>query len=269
VRDVLSIDEIERVLVITAHPDDVDFGAAGTIATCTAAGASVTYCIVTDGQAGGFDDSIPRADMATIRRAEQTAAAARVGVTDLAFLGHMDGSVEATMELRRDLSRVIRQARPQVVISQSPQINLHSVYASHPDHVAVGQAAFAAVYPDARNPYAFPELLTSGFEPWSADELWIMGSGQLASDPDSRCCTDGGARARVERNECRIGWLGPRTVCRGVLGGRYPLRVVPPCAVVVGCPWSLRCGHDRSSDRRNRPQPDRPCWKRVARRPSS
>jgi len=183
VRDVLSIDEIERILVITAHPDDVDFGAAGTIATCTAAGALVTYCIVTDGQAGGFDDSIPRADMATIRRAEQTAAAARVGVTDLVFLGHMDGSVEATMELRHDLSRVIREARPQVVISQSPQINLHSVYASHPDHVAVGQAAFAAVYPDARNPYAFPELLTSGFEPWAADELWIMGSGQLASDP--------------------------------------------------------------------------------------
>ena len=183
VRGVLSPHEIERLLVITAHPDDVDFGAAGTVATYGAAGVEATYCIVTDGQAGGFDDSIPRAEMASIRRAEQTAAAARVGVSNLVFLGHMDGSVEATMELRHDLARVIRQVRPQVVISQSPQINLHSVYASHPDHVAVGQAAFAAVYPDARNPYAFPELLTSGCEPWSCDELWIMGSGHVVIDP--------------------------------------------------------------------------------------
>ena len=91
----LSLDEIERALVITAHPDDVDFGAAGTIANLTDLGATVTYCIVTDGQAGGFDDSIPRPKMASTRREEQTEAASKVGVSDLLFLGWMDGEVES------------------------------------------------------------------------------------------------------------------------------------------------------------------------------
>lgn len=172
-------DQIERALVVTAHPDDVDFGAAGTVANLTDAGVEVTYCLVTDGQAGGFDETISRREMAAMRREEQTKAAAEVGVRDLVFLGHMDGEVQFSMELRHELSRVIRQCRPQVVITQSPQINVTTVYGSHADHVATGQATWAAVYPDARNPFAFPELLTSGLEPWAADEIWIMfGSGQ-------------------------------------------------------------------------------------------
>jgi len=170
--------EIERALVITAHPDDVDFGAAGTVANLTDAGAVVTYCLATDGQAGGYDESISRPRMAAIRREEQTKAAAEVGVTDLVFLGHVDGEVVFDLELRHAMSRVIRQVRPQVVITQSPTINITSVYGSHADHVATGQAAWTAVYPDARNPFAHPELLTSGLEPWSVDEIWIMfGSG--------------------------------------------------------------------------------------------
>src|SRR5690606_4195968 len=113
---VLKPDQIERALVVTAHPDDVDFGAAGTVANLTDAGVEITYCLVTDGQAGGFDDSISRREMAAIRREEQTKAAAEVGVTDLVFLGHMDGEVQFSMELRHEISRVIRQVRPQVVI---------------------------------------------------------------------------------------------------------------------------------------------------------
>jgi LmbE family N-acetylglucosaminyl deacetylase len=171
---VLRPEEIERALVITAHPDDVDFGAAGTVANLTDAGVVVTYCLVTDGEAGGFDQTIERTRMAAIRREEQTKAAAEVGVTDLCFLGYADGGVEYNLELRHGLSRVIRQCRPQVVITQSPHINLASVYGSHADHVATGQGVWAAVYPDARNPFAFPELLTSGFEPWSVDEIWVM-----------------------------------------------------------------------------------------------
>ncbi len=175
----LKPEEIERALVVTAHPDDVDFGAAGTVANLTDAGVEVTYCLVTDGQAGGFDPTISRREMAAIRREEQTKAAAEVGVTDLVFLGHMDGEVEFSMELRHEVSRVIRQVRPQVVITQSPEINITSVYGSHADHVATGRATWTAVYPDARNPFAFPELLTSGYEPWAADEIWIMfGSGR-------------------------------------------------------------------------------------------
>ncbi|MGA0218525.1 MAG: PIG-L deacetylase family protein [Ilumatobacteraceae bacterium] len=171
----LSVDEIDRALVITAHPDDVDFGGAGTIANLTDRGAKVTYCIVTDGQAGGFDDSIPRPKMASIRREEQTNAARAVGVTDLVFLGWMDGAVESGLGLRHDLSRVIREWRPQVVLTQSPALNLRRIYASHPDHLAVAQSAIAAVYPDARNPYAFTDLLEEGLEPWSVDEIWVMG----------------------------------------------------------------------------------------------
>ncbi len=170
---VLQPTEIERALVVTAHPDDVDFGAAGTVANLTDAGAVVTYCLVTDGQAGGFDQTIPRDRMAEIRREEQTKAAAEVGVSDLAFLGVMDGAVVYDLDLRKAISRVIRQVRPQVVITQSPVINLDSVYGSHADHVATGQATWAAVYPDARNPFAFPELLQEGLEPWAADEIWI------------------------------------------------------------------------------------------------
>lgn len=170
---VLQPSEIKRALVVTAHPDDVDFGAAGTVAKLTDAGAVVTYCLVTDGQAGGYDQTIPRPRMAEIRREEQTKAAAEVGVTDLIFLGIMDGQVVFDLDLRREVSRVIRQVRPQVVITQPPMINLNSVYGSHADHVATGQAVWAAVYPDARNPFAFPELLEAGYEPWAADEIWI------------------------------------------------------------------------------------------------
>lgn len=182
--DVLSYTDIDRALVVTAHPDDVDFGAAGTVATMVAAGVDVTYCLVTDGQAGGYDETIDRREMAAIRRAEQTEAAAVVGVTDLVFLGHPDGAVEYSLDLRHEIARVIRRTRPRVVISQSPHVDLASTYASHPDHVATGQAVFAAVYPDARNPFAFPELVTSGLDPWSVDELWVMGH------PDSTAFVD-------------------------------------------------------------------------------
>jgi LmbE family N-acetylglucosaminyl deacetylase len=113
----MDFSEIERVLVVTAHPDDVDFGAAGTVANMTDAGIEVVYCLVTDGQAGGFDHSIPRTEMAAIRREEQTKAAAEVGVTRLIFLGHMDGEAVADMQLRHDISAAIREVRPQVVIT--------------------------------------------------------------------------------------------------------------------------------------------------------
>ncbi len=166
------------MLVVTAHPDDVDFGSAGTIAAFTAAGVSVTYCIVTNGDAGGSDRSMPRTEMAALRQDEQRAAAAMVGVDDVRFLGHPDGMVQATIELRRDISRVIRQVRPERVITQSPERNWDFIYASHPDHLAAGEAAVCAVYPDARNPFAHPELLqTEGLEPWTVPELWIMGPG--------------------------------------------------------------------------------------------
>lgn len=160
--------------MVTAHPDDVDFGAAGTAAAFTDAGVEVAYCIVTDGDAGGHDRAISRPEMAAIRRDEQRAAAAQVGVTDVTFLAHPDGRLTPTMELRRDITRVIRRVRPQRVLAQSPQRMWDRIFASHPDHLAAGEAATCAVYPDARNPFAHPELLDEGLEPHVVDELWLM-----------------------------------------------------------------------------------------------
>lgn len=171
----LPFDQIERALIITAHPDDVDFGAAGTAAVMTEAGTAVTYCVVTDGDAGGFDPSILRTEIGGIRRHEQTMAAKEVGVTDLVFLGYPDGYLEASLALRKDIARVIRQVRPQVVIVQSATRNLDRVYASHPDHLAAGEAAMCAVYPDAQNAFWYPDLLTDGFQPWTVREVWVMG----------------------------------------------------------------------------------------------
>jgi LmbE family N-acetylglucosaminyl deacetylase len=118
---------------------------------------------------------MPRKKMAEIRREEQRKAAAEVGVTDVTFLGYPDGAVTPSLELRRDISRVIRMFKPQRVLAQSPERNWDRIYASHPDHLAAGEAAACAVYPDSRNPFAHPELLDDeGLEPHTVDELWLM-----------------------------------------------------------------------------------------------
>jgi LmbE family N-acetylglucosaminyl deacetylase len=166
-------DDRRRALVITAHPDDVDFGSAGTIASWTAAGVEVTYCICTSGEAGS-SEGIARGDMPRLRQDEQRAAAEAVGVTDVHFLGYRDGQVVADLALRRDLTRVIRRVRPDRVITHSPEINWAHIVVSHPDHRAVGEAAVAAVYPDARNEFAHPDLFAEhGLAPWRVRELWL------------------------------------------------------------------------------------------------
>jgi len=157
--------------VVTAHPDDVDFGAAGTVATWTSSGMDVSYCVCTSGEASG--DGSP--GMAATREAEQRKAAAHVGVHDVTFLGYPDGAVTPSLDLRRDITRVIRRVRPDRVLTWSPEINWDMVQTTHPDHRAVGEAAFAAVYPDARNPYAHRSLLDEeGLEPWTVAELWLV-----------------------------------------------------------------------------------------------
>ena len=172
----LDDSEVERVLVVAAHPDDIDFGASGTIAGFTKAGFEVTYAIVTNGDAGGFDPDVPRSEIPRIRQEEQRAAAACVGVTDVRFLGYVDGELTVTHDLRRDISRVIRQVRPQRLLAQSPERNWARLGASHPDHMAAGEATIQAVYPDARNPFAHVSLLADeGLEAWTVHEVWVMG----------------------------------------------------------------------------------------------
>lgn len=163
-----------KILVVTAHPDDVDFGAGGTIAGWTDEGHEVVYCLVTDGRAGGSDRAMPRDEVGALRQREQTAAGAVLGVHELHFLGFPDGAVVADLDLRREISAVIRTVRPDRVLTQSPERRYDRIYASHPDHLATGEATLCAIYPDARNPFAFPELLERGLEPHTVAETWVM-----------------------------------------------------------------------------------------------
>ena len=161
-----------RALVIGAHPDDADFGAGGLIALWAAQGCEVTVVCVTDGDSGGFDRSVPRERVPQIRREEQQAAAALLGAKECVFLGRPDGFVEADRDLRRDLARVIREQRPEAVVTHAPERNYRFVFLYHPDHLATGAAALAAVYPDARNAFAFPEL---GLPTWEVAQVWQFG----------------------------------------------------------------------------------------------
>ena len=169
------IAEIERVLVVTAHPDDLDFGAAGTIAQWVKAGIEVSYCIATNGDQGGEDPTVPREEMPKIRQREQRDAGLALGVTNIEFLNYRDGWLEPTIELRKKIVREIRKVRPQRMVIQSPERNWDRLFASHPDHMAAGEAAIQAVYPDARNAFAFEDLLKEeGLQPWSVSEVWVM-----------------------------------------------------------------------------------------------
>lgn len=172
--------EIKRVLVVSAHPDDSDFGASGTIASWIKQGIHVSYCICTNGDQGGEESGIPVEEMPAVRQREQRAAGAAIGVTDITFLNYRDGSLEPTIGLRKDIVRAIRIAQPDRMVCQSPERNWERIGASHPDHLAAGEAAIQAVYPDARNPFAFPDLLDAGFKPWRVKEVWI--TAHAASD---------------------------------------------------------------------------------------
>jgi LmbE family N-acetylglucosaminyl deacetylase len=176
--------DISRVLVVTAHPDDCDFGAAGTIAHWVDAGLSVTILLCTHGEQGGFDDA-NREQMPAIREREQIAASAVLGVKDVRFLqGHRDGWLEPSWELQRQIVEVIRDVQPQRVLIQSPERWYERVQASHPDHLAAGEAAIRAVYPASENRYAWPELVEQGLEPWHVNEIWIMAHPQVTHAVD-------------------------------------------------------------------------------------
>ena len=166
--------EIKRVLVISAHPDDSDFGASGTIAQWVKKGIEVSYVFCTNGDQGGEESGFTKEEMPAIRQREQRAAGAAIGVTDITFLNYVDGHLEATLGLRKDLVRQIRIAQPDRMLCQSPERNWDRIGASHPDHLAAGEAAIQAVYPDARNPFAFTDLLNEeGLQPWRVKEVWV------------------------------------------------------------------------------------------------
>jgi LmbE family N-acetylglucosaminyl deacetylase len=166
--------KFERVLGVFAHPDDPEFGAGGSMAKFAGDGAEVTYVIVTDGSQGGEDPKQKDAELRAIRQREQRAAARVLGVKKVEFLDYKDGHLSANLKLRRDIVRMIRKHRPDLVITHVPGRMLDApMGASHPDHIAVGEATMAAVYPDSRNPRAFRGLLKEGLAPHVVNEVWI------------------------------------------------------------------------------------------------
>ena len=196
-------------LVIVAHPDDADFGAAGTLATWADDGWDITLVCVTRGDAGGVD-AVERDTMPRIREAEQRAAAGIVGVSRVLFLeGYRDGHVEPSRDLQRDLVRIIRQVQPDRVLLQSPERWYDFLHASHPDHLAAGEAAMRAIYPAAENPHAFPELLEEGLTRFVVPEIWLMAHPSANEYVD---ITDTFERkiAALKAHESQTGHLGDR-----------------------------------------------------------
>jgi len=166
----------ERVLVVAAHPDDPEFGFGASVAKLAGEGSDVFYVICTDGSQGGEDPSVPDAELTATRYAEQRAAAEVLGVRDVVFLGFRDGHLVPSVELRKAISREIRRFRPDLVLTHTPVRSLGvGIGASHPDHLAVGEATLSAVYPDARNPRAYPELLEEGLQAHRVREVWLPG----------------------------------------------------------------------------------------------
>jgi LmbE family N-acetylglucosaminyl deacetylase len=165
-----------RVLVVSAHPDDIEFGCAGSVARWVDEGAEVTYCIVTDGSTGTADAELAGEKLAEIRRAETLEAASICGVTDVRFLDYRDGYVEFTLDLRKDIARVFRQTRPERYVVLDPAPILGEWFVNHPDHRAVGQASLDVTVTAGTTPGHFPELLAEGLEPWKGlREIYIQG----------------------------------------------------------------------------------------------
>jgi LmbE family N-acetylglucosaminyl deacetylase len=149
----------ESAMVIVAHPDDAEFTVAGTVAGWAKAGCRVTYVVCTDGNAGSHEPGMTREKLAEIRRAEQRAACATLGVSEVVFLGYDDGQLQPTLDLRRALVGVIRQYRPEVVITGDPtRVFSSDNYINHPDHRAAAQAALDAVAPASEMPLLWPEV---------------------------------------------------------------------------------------------------------------
>lgn len=164
------------VLGIAAHPDDLDFGAAGTMAKFAAAGAEVHYLLLTDGSKGSSDYAVTTSDLIKRRQAEQQAACTLLGGKEVHFLDYPDAHLQVNDDTKRDVVRKIRQLKPDVVITWDPSVYYvpERGFINHPDHRASGQIALDAVFPLARDHLSFPELYADGFEPHKVSTVLLM-----------------------------------------------------------------------------------------------
>lgn len=164
----------KRVLVIQAHPDDVEFSSAGTVAKWANEGAEITYCSITSGDKGSDDPEMTGERLAATREIEQQAACDLLGVKELKFLRYKDATLVADLGLRLALTRVMRQVKPDIVMTFDPAMRyVGQEYINHPDHVAAGEASLAAVFPSVRDRMTFPELLAEGLEPHKVPEVYL------------------------------------------------------------------------------------------------
>jgi LmbE family N-acetylglucosaminyl deacetylase len=201
-----------RILIIAAHPDDIEFGAAGSVARWTDEGIEVTYCIVTDGAAGSNDPKVKHDDLVRTRHQEQIAAAAVVGVQDVRFLNYPDGTLEPTLELRRDLTRLVRELCPERVVMFDPSVVFVSApgfgdYINHPDHRAAAEAALYAVFPSAETRPIFPELLDGGYEPHHVTEVYFTLTTQ---EPNEYVDITHTFDRKIEALRCHVSQIGDR-----------------------------------------------------------
>ena len=165
-----------RGMVVVAHADDAEYGCSGTVAKWCHEGWEVVYVLCTDGSKGSSDRKTSQQELSGTRRMEQTEAGKVLGLKDVVFLDYEDAMLQPTLELRRDIAGEIRRHRPDVLICTYPLRNLDRGWGvGHPDHIAAGEAALAAVFPTARDHLTFPELLEQGLEPHKVSEVWVMG----------------------------------------------------------------------------------------------
>jgi len=171
-------------LVISAHPDDSEFGAAGTVYTWVQKGWEFYYVICTDGSKGSEDPEMTADVLVPLRQKEQKAAAAVLGVKEVFFLNNVDGDLAYTKDFTRDIVRLIRRLKPHAVFSHDPNHIVRDMFINHPDHRAAGTVVLDAVYPLARNRPSFPELLDEGLEPYSTKEVYLWTASDTNFDVD-------------------------------------------------------------------------------------
>jgi LmbE family N-acetylglucosaminyl deacetylase len=169
----------ERVLVVAAHPDDIEFGAAGIVARWVGEGAKVRYLLLTNGDKGSDDPNTDTAALGRRRENEQRAAAAEIGVAGVDFLREPDGQVEPSLRLRERVTFAIRSFQPEAVMTHDPTVVfVNNEWVNHPDHRAVGQVTVDAVFPTARDPLNFHEHLDQGLQPWKVAELFLWSTNE-------------------------------------------------------------------------------------------
>lgn len=172
--------DIERAMVVFAHPDDAEFGSAGTAAAWARAGVEVTYLLVTNGASGSSDPEMTRERLTEIRLREQQEACDILGVKNLVPLGFEDGYLYPDLALRKAVAREIRRFRPDALIAPDPTVRTaFEAYVNHPDHIAVGEVCFRAINPDASSGLMFPELWREqGLEPHLPKALFVQTFGE-------------------------------------------------------------------------------------------